>query len=261
MQYYNPEDKRPQLWALLTVVLYVVMLAVLMFTINFSVTQTDPTEEGILVEFGQDEVGMGDEELAATDVAATPTPPENEESDEVLETDDNQDIEIEQQEEVEPTKDPTPTVEKPQEKQDTTITEQRVVNKKALFPGRKEDSAAASQGSGEVSGNQGSESGNDQGTAQGGGNSDTPVAVLKDRSLVGSLPTPRYNANAAGKVIIDISVDDTGRVKSATYRAQGSTTNNSQLVAAAREAALKTRFTSSDNFIQGGTITYTFKMN
>lgn len=85
-------------------------------------------------------------------------------------------------------------------------------------------------------------------------------AGLRGRGLVGVLPKPEYTANAAGKVLIDVTVDSSGRVTTATYRQNGSTTNNSVLVEAARRAALKARFTESDRFVQGGTITYIFRM-
>ena len=85
-------------------------------------------------------------------------------------------------------------------------------------------------------------------------------AGLQGRGLVGLLPKPEYNANATGKVLIDVTVDASGRVTTATYRQNGSTTNNSVLVEAARKAALKARFAESDRFVQGGTITYIFRM-
>ena len=85
-------------------------------------------------------------------------------------------------------------------------------------------------------------------------------AGLQGRGLVGLLPKPEYNANATGKVLIDVTVDASGRVTTATYRQNGSTTNNSVLVEAARRAALKARFAESDRFVQGGTITYIFRM-
>lgn len=85
-------------------------------------------------------------------------------------------------------------------------------------------------------------------------------AGLQGRGLVGVLPKPEYTANASGKVLIDVTVDASGRVTTATYRQNGSTTNNSVLVEAARRAAMKARFTESDRFVQGGTITYIFRM-
>ena len=48
---------------------------------------------------------------------------------------------------------------------------------------------------------------------------------------------------------------------SAEFHAQGSTTSNATLVEAAKRAAMKARFTESASFVQGGMITYVFKMN
>ncbi|MFI3280601.1 MAG: hypothetical protein R3Y44_01375 [Rikenellaceae bacterium] len=260
MQYYNPENREPFRWAIVAVVIYAIILAVLMLTIHFTTMVADTTQEGILVEFGESDFGQGAEELAATDVSATPPVPQELQEEVPLEHDDRQEIAIEQQQ-TEKKSPETTQVEQPQESRDTVIVEERVVNQQALFPGRNQQSSATSQGDSTDQGNQGAESGGESGVSQGGGDGNTAVATLKDRSVVGSLPKPNYGADASGKVIIDITVDDAGRVKSATYRAQGSTTNNSQLVAAAREAALKAQFTTSDNFIQAGTITYIFKMN
>ncbi len=259
MQYYNPEDRKPRLWGLLGVLLYAAILTLLMLTIRFSIFESETIQQGILVEFGESDLGLGIDELAATDIS-TPTPPPLEQIEEMIETDPEQEVEIPQKPSETPLKEPSPT-EQPIEQPDTTKVEPRVVNQLALFPGRKDDSSSSSQGTSGSVGNQGAQSGAQSGAVTGGGFGDQAVAELKDRSVVGQLPLPAYNANAAGKVIIDITVDEDGKVKSATYRSQGSTTNNSSLVSAAQEAALKARFTPSDNFIQGGTITYIFRMN
>ncbi|MFI3317015.1 MAG: TonB family protein [Rikenellaceae bacterium] len=259
MHYYNPENRESHRWAIVAVVAYFATTATLMLTLSFSVAQTPEADMGILVQFGQDEDGAGDEDLLATDVAATPPTPQEMREEEIL-TDPNQDIALEANEVVSKPQEQT-TTEESQEKRDTVV-ENRVVNQQALFPGRKESSTSTSQGESQSAGNQGSESGAQEGAAQGGGDDGVErMAVLKDRSVVGSLPKPSYTANVSGKVIVDITVDDYGNVKTASYRAQGSTTNNSQLTAAAIEAAKKARFTPGDNVIQGGTITYIFKMN
>ena len=57
-----------------------------------------------------------------------------------------------------------------------------------------------------------------------------------------------------------MTVDSNGRVANATYQQQGSTTSSADLIRAAREAALKARFTESESFVQAGTITYVFRM-
>ncbi len=245
MEYYNPIDNRPRLWGAIALLLYLVALGVMMWFINISIDIPEESVEGILVEFGEDFEGSGEEELTASDVATSPTPEPLPEPLEELMTDPNTEVEVEQ-----PTE-PTPTI------------EERVVNQNALFPGRKEESTSTSQGdSSESVGNQGGQSGGDSGsTSSTTGEGDHPTFELKDRSVVGELPLPVYNADAAGKVIIDITVDEFGSVKTASYRAQGSTTNNSRLVAAAQAAALKAKFTQSEQLLQGGTITYIFKMN
>lgn len=85
---------------------------------------------------------------------------------------------------------------------------------------------------------------------------------LQGRGLVGALPQPRYPAgNRGGKVVIRVAVDRSGRVTDAQYEPKGSTTSDNALISAAREAALKARFTESAAFLQGGTITYNFRMN
>ncbi len=249
-------------WASIATLLYAVILVTLMFTINFSLSAEEPLDEGILIEFGDSDMGQGEEELAATDVATIPEPEAPLVSEEVVETDDRNDVEIERPlEESKPQPQPTEEV---TTKSDSIAKEVRTVNQKALFPGRKEESTATSQGSSEGVGNAGSQSGNEGGESniEGGGSGLTGYVDLKDRSIVGSLPKPEnIPDNTSGRVVIDVVVDDRGEVTHATYRAQGSTTNNSKLVDAARTAALKARFTTSDEFTQAGTITYIFNLN
>ena len=84
---------------------------------------------------------------------------------------------------------------------------------------------------------------------------------LTGRSLIGAMPIPSYRSNTEGRVVISIMVDELGRVTSASLQASSSTTNDASLISAAREAAMKARFTDSKEFLQSGTITYIFKMN
>ena len=84
---------------------------------------------------------------------------------------------------------------------------------------------------------------------------------LQGRGLVGDLPRPSYPGGKGGKVVIRVTVDARGHVTSASYEPVGSTTDASGLVEAARAAALKARFTESRAAVQGGTITYVFKLN
>ncbi|MFI3286514.1 MAG: hypothetical protein R3Y08_07660 [Rikenellaceae bacterium] len=251
MEYYDSNNRAPIRWAALATLLYLLTLALLMAFVSFTTSTPDDNIEGILVEFGDDEFGTGEEELVATDVTTAPKPEPLEEVEEELLTDPNSEADV--------------AVEEPEEKPKEEPKEvERVVNQNALFPGRKEQSTSTSQGSNDSSskGNQGSQSGVEGGatsTTEGEGNSAS--FQLTDRSVVGSLPKPNYNINATGKVVINITVDLNGVVTGADYKAEGSTTNNTELIEAARAAALKAKFTVSDNPIQGGTITYVFTMD
>ncbi len=250
--YYKQDERAPRRWALVAMLLYFVGVVCILLFVSFSFDTPPPTEEGILINFGVSDTGSGVKDLAATDVVA-PTPPTPK---------------------VEPT--PTPPIDKggevdvpaPEPKQEVTpeVVEEkpRTVNQRALFPGRTESSTATSQGDSTepTSGNQGDLSGTPEGAADGSGEGLNGVAYnLTGRSVVGSLPKPQYSGNNIGKVVIDVVVNSKGEVTAATYRAQGSTTNSTVLVDAARSAALKTQFSSGESFQQGGTITYTFTMN
>ena len=83
---------------------------------------------------------------------------------------------------------------------------------------------------------------------------------LQGRGLVGDLPKPSYPGSKSGKVIVRVTVDASGRVTSAAYEPKGSTTDAAELVEAAKAAARKARFTESRAAVQGGTITYVFRM-
>ena len=137
----------------------------------------------------------------------------------------------------------------------------RTVNRRALFPGRTAGSTSTSEGPAAGEGNAGDLSGAPEGSHDGTGQSDSGIAYdLSGRSVVGKLPKPSYPGNESGKVVVDVTVDASGRVTYASYRAQGSTTNSKRLVDAAVEAARKARFSSSESLMQTGTITYVFTL-
>ena len=83
---------------------------------------------------------------------------------------------------------------------------------------------------------------------------------LQGRGLVGSLPKPAYPGNKSGKIVIRVTVDASGKVTGAAFEPKGSTESDAALVAAAVAAARKARFTESRAAVQGGTITYIFRM-
>ena len=88
-------------------------------------------------------------------------------------------------------------------------------------------------------------------------NSTVSYRLLKRSAL--NLPNPVYTCNSYGKVVINIEVSETGRVKKATYSKKGSTTKNECLIDNALAYAKNARFTTeAQKFKQLGTITYNF---
>jgi hypothetical protein len=90
-----------------------------------------------------------------------------------------------------------------------------------------------------------------------------PNAKLAGRSVNGTLPRPSYGVQAAGKVVVEIWVDNYGNVQKAVPGAEGTTVNDKTLWQAARKAALGAHFNMSADApaLQNGTITYIFKLN
>jgi hypothetical protein len=75
-----------------------------------------------------------------------------------------------------------------------------------------------------------------------------------------SLPKPRYDYQGEGKVVVEVSVDRSGKVIQAIPGIKGSTTFDEYLFKVAKEAALKARFAPKSDApaLQKGTITYNF---
>lgn len=82
---------------------------------------------------------------------------------------------------------------------------------------------------------------------------------LKNRKAH-SLPRPGYTCNNSGTVVIDVKVDKSGSVKSATYNSSLSSSADECMVSKALRYAKKSRFnfSSSAPGTQGGTVTYKF---
>ena len=152
--------------------------------------------------------------------------------------------------------DPHGDVEVPTPKQ-----EEPALDPRASFPGmaKKDTSLTAPHSSSEAS--QTFKPGQSDGNIKEGKTTGSASASVKGRTAVGSLPKPAYNAQNDGKVVMRVKVDQYGNVKEA-YLDDGSTTNDKELVNAARNAAMKAKFNVdfSAPVIQDGTITYIFKL-
>ena len=75
-----------------------------------------------------------------------------------------------------------------------------------------------------------------------------------------ALPPPKYDYQGEGRVVVEVSVDQAGKVVQAVPGTKGSTTLDEYLLKVAKEAALGARFEVKHDApaIQKGTITYNF---
>ena len=236
-----------------------------------------PEEEGIIINFGTDQTGFGDQEPMYSEIPEQSTPPPQEA---VTPTESTEEI-ISQDFEEAPV-----VAEKPQkkpevEKQEKVITpEENVkpveevtppppeeeppkVNERALYKGRSNtDNTSGSEGITEGEGNQGSITGSPDsdnyadGLSSGGGGINFS---LSGRNPV-SLPKPEYNAQVSGTIVVRIRVNREGKVISAEPGVKGTNILDESLLEAAKKAALKARFNSKADaaYTQAGTITYHF---
>jgi len=251
-------------------VIFHLTLLILLFFLAFRTPLPLPEEQGIMVDFGNTDLGFGNFEPRLSD--PTPVQPQTTQSTTTQPQENlTQDIEesaalpektvtkpaAEITPKETPTKTPTPT---PSQEQSKPVEPERTADPRSLFPGRGDaSSTATSQGEAGGQGNQGSPTGAPnvhvygEGIDIGGG--------LADRGIVGGLPRPSYNVQEHGVVVVTVTVDRNGNVTRAIAGAKGTTTLNETLRTAAERAALQTKFTSNPNRIeQTGTITYTFKL-
>lgn len=95
--------------------------------------------------------------------------------------------------------------------------------------------------------------------AKGSANRNTTISYLLDGRTALYLPNPVYTCDTGGIIVINISVNDIGKVTRASYNKNASTTENGCLIDSAIEYAEQAKFTTSAKMdVQIGTITYSF---
>jgi len=230
-----------------------VSIIVLLFFLGFHTPLPLPEEEGILVDFGYNETGLGEiePEVKEEQIEETVEASSSEEEIVTSELDDTPEVVVHKDNETEK-KEEVVEEEKKEEK--------RVVNPNVLFPPTDNSNNSHSQGIAGGKGNQGKPDGGDSDNYTGNGQGNSGISYsLKGRHHKG-LPKPLYTGNEEGKVVVEITVNRNGIVTSATPGIKGTTTSASNLWAAAKKAAMKTKFdkSSSSPKMQTGTIVYHF---
>jgi len=252
------------------------ILLIMLLYMAFKTPLPLPAEQGILVDFGNSDFGLGNFEPRMSNPASVQPRPQPSNSPQQQEQTLTQDFEEsiavpsnpqprQQPKETTPTKETR--AETPQTAQppvETSKPVERTVDQRAMYPGRGDQaSAATSQGEAGGQGNQGVPTGAPDVHVYGeGGDTAGNKWGLSGRGLVGRLPLPSYDVkNDYGIVVVEITVDKSGNVTKARSGVRGTTTPNKTFWDAAEKAARQAKFTANNNAIeQVGTITYIFKL-
>lgn len=272
-----------------TVIIHLVLFLILIF-FSFKVPPPPEFEEGIMVNFGTDETGMGSIEPSppAMEEEAAPPPPPSE----TIKSED-QPLLTQNDEEAPEVKKVDPEAEKKRiekenadrirreeleadrkrkeleeiERKRIEAEQQRqaeIINrtKNALAGSRNAGTNSTSEGIAGGPGNQGVRTGSVDSKVRGpgGGTGNSGVSYdLQGRGFQ-KLPNPKYDYQGEGRVVVDVSVDREGKVIQAIPGTKGSTTLDEYLLRVAKEAALEARFEAKPDapIVQKGTITYNF---
>ena len=140
---------------------------------------------------------------------------------------------------------------------------QQIANQMKGAFGAGSNTSSTSQGNSGTTGNKGDLSGSaNSNSYEGGGSGDGHSYNLGGRSLQGGLPTPQYNKNEEGVIVVSIEVNPAGVVVSAKAGALGTTIIDASLRKEAERAAMRAKFNAiGGTTIQSGTITYRYKLN
>lgn len=258
-----------------TIIFHAIIVTVFIL-FGYSTPLPLPGEEGILINFGEDDQGIGQFEPPVSESAQKEPVQESHEPEQESTTTPTDDGSVTQDFEEAPAVKDEGKKEKTEEVKKETKTEtkeekteekkeEREVNEQALFPGRdREKEKSTNEGITEGQGNQGAPTGSPESDNYSDLNSSGSEGV--DYSLEGrnpeSLPKPEYNYQIEGKVVVEITVNKDGNVTDANPGVKGSTTLEANLLNAAKKAALKAKFDRKPDApaYQKGTITYYFRL-
>lgn len=236
-----------------TIVVHALALLIL-FLVAFRTPLPLPGEEGVEVDLGMMNQGMGNIQPEKPAIPQSYTPPKESqkaEDDLATQTDDEAPA-------IEKPKTPKPKEEKPAEEPKPTI------NQRALFKGNNNPQAGGSEGITGQPGDQGNPNGL-AGVRQYEGNGGRGNGTGYDLGGRGakSLHRPNDDFSEEGIIVVNIWVNRAGQVTRAEVANKGTTLINSEMRQKAKQAALRSSFASDPDAPeeQHGTITYTFVIN
>jgi colicin import membrane protein len=272
-----------------TIVIHLLLLLLFVF-FAFTVPAPPDMEEGILVNFGTDETGLGLIEPSPPAVQEETSPPvpaatavktkdeplltqNSEEAPEVKKVDPEAekkkrekieaDKKIKEEREAEKIRKAQEEAERKrieaEQKRQADITNR---TKNALANSKNAGTSSTGEGIAGGQGNQGVPTGSvdSRERGPGGGLGDKGISYNLQGRGFQKLPNPKYDYQGEGRVVVEVSVDRQGKVVQAVPGTKGSTTLDEYLLKVAKDAALEARFEVKQDApaIQKGTITYNF---
>jgi len=230
-------------------------IAALLFLFGFKPPVPPLEPEGLLIDFGTSETGLGSFEPETQVSGGTPQHQPLEQ--EALTQNDVETVAL-------PDKKNT---DKPKTQTNTTNTNTSNINKDELFDPNKlntKGQTGNSEGNTTYSGNQGSQTGDPDGYhGPGAGKGDDgSIGWSLDGRSMKSKPSLQVEHNEIGDVRVKIYVDKNGKVTNAVYERSGSTITDSYLINQAIAAAKKATFNADSKApdTQIGYITFHFKL-
>lgn len=238
--------KQSELYAYIgTAISAIIILLILLFV--FLPSLKVEGDDGMMISFGEVFDGGGSITENSQEQSTPTNTPKTDVKDDIL-TQEDESVAIPD------TKKPDPKPSKEEEKRKQEEERRRKEEEKAQqIDQDMSDAFSAFKGSGQTTGDE--SAGNPVGSGTSGGHSWS----LGGRNLLGTMPTPIYNQNEEGIIVVDITVDASGKVISATIAQRGNTNMNQAMRDAAISAAKSTQFSRGTGRTTGS-ITYNFKL-
>lgn len=234
----------------------VITITILILCFFFGMTYLDPPpENGILINFGNTDTGMNNdnsEELTQSAPQPTPSVAQPETASEKVMTQDVEDAVAVKESKKIKSKEPVKEVVKPTKVTKPSPSKDAQDALKNLMNGVKQDGTTnKSDGDGKTPGNQGALNGSIYGNSyygDGSGNSGNGGSKwgLKGRKFSGNKMV-QPPCNDEGRVVMQITVNKRGEVIAAQKTIDGSNTTSKCLVDAAREIAMSHKWQPDDN--------------
>lgn len=246
------ETNSNRIKAIIGTILFHTLVALLFIFYGLTTPLPLPEEQGVEVNLGNSDQGMGTIQKEISDQSTHKTPPVTNNSENIQTSNNEESINIDKKENT------NNIVNK-----NTTITEkiEPVIDMNALYKG-KNKTIGNNEGITNQPGDQGNPNGNPNANNYdgnpGGGNNGISYSLAGRTKK--HIPIPEYNSLDQGRVVVSITVNRNGEVTKAVAGAKGTTTSSQTLWSLAEKAALKAKFDAKLDAPeeQKGTITYNF---